>query len=75
MIDIGLSNGDLSRDLEKIKDYHRPKTVKSSFENDGETTYTIEVLDNSYFYVNETDRDEDFRKLWEEIQTISYSSN
>ena len=67
MTDIKLSNGDLSRDLEKIKDYHRPKLVKSSFENDGETTYTIEVLDNSYFYVNIEDRDEDFRKLWEEI--------
>lgn len=65
--DIGLSNGDLAFDLEKIKDYHRPKLVKSSFENDGETTYTIEVLDNSYFYVNVEDRDEDFRKLWEEI--------
>ena len=67
MTDTKFLNSDLSRDLEKIKDYHRPKLVKSSFENEGETTHTIEVLDNSYFYVNETDRDEDFRKLWEEI--------
>ena len=65
--DIGLSNGDLAFDLEKIKGYHRPKLVKSWFENDGEKTYTIEVSDSSYFYINVEDRDEDFRKLWEEL--------
>lgn len=65
--DIKFSHGDLLRDLEKIKDYHRPKIIKSSFKNDGETTYTIEVLDNSYLYVNVEDRDEDFRKLLKEI--------
>jgi len=67
MVNTKFLNSDLSRDLEKIKDYHRPKMVKDEMENDGEDVYTIEVLDNSYFYVNESDRDEDFRKLWEEI--------
>jgi hypothetical protein len=67
MTDTKFLNSDLSRDLEKIKDYHRPKLSKDEMENDGEDMYTIEVLDNTYFYVNESDRDEDFRKLWEEI--------
>jgi hypothetical protein len=58
----GLHNGDLSFDIEKIKGYDKPKVKKDAFENE-EVTYTIEVNDESYFYADKKDRDEDFATL------------
>ena len=58
----GLLNGDLAFDLEKIKGYDKPKIKKDGYENE-EVVYTIEVNDNSYMYLNNKDRDEDFVML------------
>jgi len=58
----GLSNGDLARDLEKIKGFDKPKVKKDAFESE-DVTFTIEVNDESYFYANKEDRDNDFKTL------------
>ena len=60
-------NGDLKRDLEKIKNYDSPKIKKDEMENDGEDMFTIEVADNSYFYVNKADRNADIKTLKEAL--------
>lgn len=60
---IGLHNGDLSFDIEKIKGYDKPKIKKDEYDSTDELAYVIEVNDNSYFYVNRKERDEDFVTL------------
>jgi hypothetical protein len=60
-------NGDLIRDLEKIKSYDSPKIKKDEMENDGEDIFTIEVNDVSYFYVNKDDRNADIKILKEAL--------
>jgi hypothetical protein len=58
-------NGDLIRDLEKIKSYDSPKIKKDELENDGENIYIMDVNDSAYFYVNKADRNADVKTLKE----------
>jgi hypothetical protein len=58
-------NGDLIRDLEKIKSYDSPQIKKDEMENDGENIYVMDVNDSAYFYVNKTDRNSDVKTLKE----------
>lgn len=58
-------NGDLIRDLEKIKSYDSPKIKKDELENDGTDIYIMDVNDSAYFYVNKKDRDSDVKALKE----------
>ena len=56
-------NGDLIRDLEKIKDYDSVKIGKDEIKNDG--VYIMDVNDSAYFYVNKSERNEDAKALKE----------
>ena len=56
-------NGDLIRDLEKIKGYDSVKIGKDELKDDG--VYIMDVNDSAYFYVNKKDRDSDVKALKE----------
>jgi hypothetical protein len=56
-------NGDLIRDLEKIKDYDSVKIGKDEIKDDG--VYIMDVNDSAYFYVNKSERNEDVKALKE----------
>lgn len=58
----GLNNGDLAFDLEKIKDYDKPTVKKDEYENE-DVVFTIEVNDQSYMYLDKSDRDKDYKLL------------
>lgn len=57
------NSGQLSFDIDKISSYDSPQIKKESYKTEGETTYTIEVNDESYLYPNKEERDQDFKEL------------
>jgi len=57
------SNGDLQKELEKIKRYDSLKIKKDEYKDENTTTYTVEVNDNSYLYANSKERNSDLNLL------------
>lgn len=55
-----LTNSQLRFDVEKIKSYDRPIAIETEVDNNFDDPYTLEINDNSYFYTNEQDRNNDF---------------
>jgi hypothetical protein len=57
-------NLELQTDIEgRLKDLPEYVLGKDIIDNDGETSYYLDVNDIGYSYVNESDRDRDFDKL------------
>ncbi len=65
-------NKDLEFDLEKLKDFDPPITVVKTFDDNLDFPCVIDVEDNSYFYIREQYRDNDFNLLREAIPKFSY---
>jgi hypothetical protein len=56
-------NGDLRNQLENILSSKGQKIKKDKFKNEDGITYTVEVNDSSYLYVNKKERDKDWLNL------------
>ena len=59
----GFKNLDLANDLGKIKTFDEPEIIQSFDESQEDTIHILDVNDESYFYVNESDRDADVVNL------------
>ena len=66
------NNNDLNFDIEKIQSFNPPITVSTEYENSFEYPFAIDVEDTSYWYINETDRNDDFEKLKSMFPKFSY---
>ena len=65
-----MNNTDLKRDLEKIKRWQesietdtQKIAISKEVDYNLDYPYAIDVEDESYFYANESKRDDDFKKL------------
>lgn len=60
-----MNNENLKFDLEKIKSFDLPIKVEKSFilDNNFDYPFIIDVNDNSYFYAEEKERDDDYNNL------------
>lgn len=58
------NNSNLKSDIEKILNYSQTGIKRDKFSNDVHgACYTIEVNDNSYFYIDPAERNKDFATL------------
>lgn len=53
-------NQQLTFDLPKILEYDKPVNLFADYDSNLITPYILTVQDNSYFYINQKDRDDDF---------------
>ncbi len=65
-------NGDLNFDIEKIKSFDVPIVVAKAYDKNLDYPFAIDVEDNSYFYAEQKERDEDFEKLKTVIPHFSF---
>ena len=56
-------NGDLSFEIEKIKSFDAPISISKEYDANLDYPFAIDVEDNSYFYPEQKERDEDYEKL------------
>lgn len=68
----GFKNDDLSLDISKIESFDAPITVSKEEDFNLDYPFVIDVEDNSYFYVNEKDRDSDFELLKSIVPQFSF---
>jgi len=66
------NNGDLNWDIEKIESFDVPITVSKSFDNNLDNPYALDVEDTSYWYAEQTERDEDFETLKSIVPRFSF---
>lgn len=71
-MDIKFNNGDLSWDIEKIKNFDAPITISKSYDDNLDYPFGIDVEDSSYWYAEQKDRDEDFRNLKKVVPKFSF---
>lgn len=71
-MDIKFNNGDLSWDIEKIKNFDAPITISKSYDDNLDYPFGIDVEDSSYWYAEQKDRDEDFRSLKKVVPKFSF---
>lgn len=69
---IKFNNGDLSNDIEKIESFDVPICVKKDFDGNLDYPYILDVKDNSYFYANKSDRNNDFDLLKSSMPEYSF---
>ena len=66
------NNNDLNFDIEKIQNFDAPITVSKEYEGSFEYPFALDIEDTSYWYINETDRNDDFNKLKSMCPNFSY---
>jgi hypothetical protein len=64
------SNNQIAFDIEKLKSFDNPEIVCSYDESQEEPMFILDVNDESYFYINEIDRDADCEKLKEILKIV-----
>ena len=65
-------NNDLTNDIEKIESFDVPITVKKDYDSNLDYPYILDVEDNSYFYANESDQNNDFDLLKSSMPKFSF---
>ena len=66
------NNNDLNFDIEKIQSFDAPITVSKEYENSFEYPFSLDIEDTSYWYINETNRNDDFNTLESMCPNFSY---
>lgn len=69
---IKFNNGDLSFDIQKIESFDVPITVSKSYEPTLDYPFALDVEDTSYWYAEQKERDEDFKKLKSTVPRFSF---
>ena len=66
------NNGDLQREIQKIKTFDATITIATAYDDNLDYSYGIDVEDTSYWYANEDERDEDYVRLEDELTAENF---
>jgi hypothetical protein len=63
MENVFFNNGDLGFSLERIKSFDAPISISKEFDSNLNYPYAIDIEDESFFYPEQKERDDDYEKL------------
>ena len=66
------NNNDLTFNIEKIESFDTPITVSKEYDDNLDYPFALDVEDESYFYLNKKERDEDFETLKINLPKLSF---
>ena len=66
------NNSQLTFDVERIQNFDVPITVAKAFDSNLDYPFAIDVEDESYFYPEQAERDEDFERLKSIVPKFSF---